>query len=109
MACLREEGVVRGAYRLEYPVAIDERAPGGEGLLVVGSIDLVGVDGERLYVIDFKTDRAPREGERVEETHAAYVAQVTVYARMLERTRVSAGKSVHKGLLFTETGGMWSV
>jgi ATP-dependent helicase/nuclease subunit A len=109
LLCLRGEGIVDGAYRLEYPVAIDERGPDGEGLLVVGSIDLVGVEGERLHVIDFKTDRAPREGERVEETHAPYVAQVTAYARMLEQTRVSAGKTVRKGLLFTETGRMWPV
>ena len=109
LACVRGEGIVQGAFRLEYPVAIDERAPDGSGLLVVGSIDLLGVEGERLDVIDFKTDRAPQDGERAQETHAAYVAQVAAYARMLERTGVSAGKKVRRGLLFTERGRVWWV
>jgi ATP-dependent exoDNAse (exonuclease V) beta subunit len=104
LAVLRTEGIVGGAYRLEYPVAIDEQAADGEGLLVVGAIDLLGVVEDRLDIIDFKTDRAPGEGERVEDTHPAYVAQVSAYARMLERTGVSAGKTVRRGLLFTETG-----
>jgi ATP-dependent helicase/nuclease subunit A len=109
VTCLREQGIVRSEYRLEYPVAIDEGAPDGSGLLVVGSIDFLGVDGERLDVIDFKTDRAPQEGERAEETHGEYVAQVAAYARMLERTGVSAGKKVRRGLLFTERGRVWWV
>jgi ATP-dependent exoDNAse (exonuclease V) beta subunit len=107
VACLRAEGLVRGAYRLEYPVALDERAPDGEGWLVVGSIDLLGVDGDRLDVIDFKTDRAPPQGALVAQTHAAYVAQVSAYVRMLDRTSVSAGKTVRAGLLFTEKGKVW--
>jgi len=106
LAALRSDGVVNGSYRLEYPVAIDERAADGDGLLVVGSIDLISVDGDRLDIIDFKTDRAPGEGERAEGTHPAYVAQVSAYARMLDRTGVSSGKRVRRGLLFTETGAI---
>jgi ATP-dependent exoDNAse (exonuclease V) beta subunit len=64
---------------------------------------------DRLDVIDFKIDRAPRDDERVEETHAAYVAQVAAYARILARTGVSAGKKVKKGLLSTEKGKIWWV
>jgi ATP-dependent helicase/nuclease subunit A len=103
------EGLLGAMRRLEYPVALDEIGEDGRGWMVTGSIDLVVIDGERLDVIDFKTDRAPAEGSRVEDTHADYVAQVNGYARMLRGTGVSATKQVRCGLLFTETGRVWWV
>jgi ATP-dependent helicase/nuclease subunit A len=106
---LAGEGLLGATRRLEYPVALDELGEDGRGWMVTGSIDLLLVDGERLHVIDFKTDRAPAEGSRVEETHGAYVAQVNGYARMLMGTGVSATKKVRCGLLFTETGRVWWV
>jgi ATP-dependent exoDNAse (exonuclease V) beta subunit len=71
--------------------------------MISGSIDLVVTEGDHLDVIDFKTDRAPVDGSRVEETHAEYVAQVRTYARMLQRAGVRTAKR-RCGLLFTDPG-----
>jgi ATP-dependent helicase/nuclease subunit A len=104
IAVLGRENLLGGACRLEYPVAIDEEGADGAGYLLVGSIDWVRVDGDQLDVLDFKTDRAPSNAERVEDTHPAYVAQVRTYADILARCGLSDRRSVRCGLLFTETG-----
>jgi len=91
--------------RLEYPVAI---AAGGGAKLVQGYLDLVGLRGgpgeRRLAVIDFKTDAPPPAGADVRVTHAAYVAQVGAYARLLADLGLAAPGSVQAGLLFTADG-----
>jgi ATP-dependent helicase/nuclease subunit A len=80
--------------RLEYPVAL-----AADGKLVQGYVDLVGVRGDRLAVVDFKTD-APPAGD-VHATHAAYVEQVDGYARMLVVLGLAPEGGVEAGLLFT--------
>jgi ATP-dependent helicase/nuclease subunit A len=62
-------------------------------------VDLVGVRGDRLAVVDFKTD-APPAGD-VHATHAAYVEQVDGYARMLVALGLAPEGGVEAGLLFT--------
>ncbi|HUL58292.1 MAG TPA: UvrD-helicase domain-containing protein [Anaeromyxobacteraceae bacterium] len=80
--------------QLEYPVAL---AAGGR--LVQGYVDLLGLRGGRLAVVDFKTDAPPSDA--VETTHAAYVEQVRAYARMLVALGIAPAGGVDAGLLFT--------
>jgi ATP-dependent helicase/nuclease subunit A len=97
LAALGREGLRRAPgpdLRLEYPVAI---ARGGA--LLSGYVDLVGVAGGGLAVVDFKTDAPP--GPDVAATHPAYVAQVRSYARILEDLGAAAPGTVRAGLLFT--------
>jgi ATP-dependent helicase/nuclease subunit A len=84
--------------RLEYPVA---HAAGGR--LLTGYVDLLGALGDRLVVLDFKTDAAPADAE-VEATHPAYVEQVRSYGRILEALALAPAGSVRCGLLFTAEG-----
>jgi ATP-dependent helicase/nuclease subunit A len=100
LAGLEREGLRRPPgpdLRLEYPVALGE----GERL-VQGYVDLLGTAGGRLAVVDFKTD-APPAGD-VRETHAAYVAQVRAYARIVAALGLAAPGEVRAGLLFTADG-----
>ncbi|MFO0585468.1 MAG: UvrD-helicase domain-containing protein [Anaeromyxobacter sp.] len=106
LAALEAAGLRRapGAdLRLEYPIAL---ATPDEAKLVQGYVDLVGVRAAtgRLAVVDFKTDQPPGPGERVEDTHAAYVAQVLAYARALEALGLAPAGSIEAGLLFTADG-----
>ncbi|MFT3912659.1 MAG: UvrD-helicase domain-containing protein [Anaeromyxobacteraceae bacterium] len=106
LAALEAAGLRRAPgvdLRLEYPVAL--ATPDG-AKLVQGYVDLVGLRAAtgRLAVVDFKTDQPPGPGERVEDTHAAYVAQVQAYARTLEALGLAPAGSVEAGLLFTADG-----
>jgi ATP-dependent helicase/nuclease subunit A len=83
--------------QLEYPVAIPK-----PGQLMVGYVDLLGMRGDHLAVVDFKTD-APPAGE-VTATHAAYVEQVRSYARIVESRGRAPPGTVEAGLLFTAEG-----
>jgi len=80
--------------RLEYPVALSR-----DGKMFVGYVDLVGVTGDRLAIVDFKTDPPPR-GD-VADTYPEYVEQVRSYAAILEALGVSDKGSTRVGLLFT--------
>jgi ATP-dependent helicase/nuclease subunit A len=84
--------------QLEYPVAGSMEG----GLLVNGYIDLVAVADCVLFVIDFKTDPAPRGP--VEQAYPDYVGQVRTYGRLLDNGGVSAGRNLRCGLLFTADG-----
>src|SRR6266702_4117140 len=84
--------------QLEYPVAL-----AADGKLVAGYVDLFGMRGGRLAVIDFKTD-SPPGGRDVAASHGAYVEQVRSYARILESLGLAAPGSVEAGLLFTAEG-----
>jgi len=102
IAALREEGLARrpgNDLRLEYPVADAQ-----EGKLVVGHVDLAAATGDRLDVVDFKTD-APPAGP-VELAYPEYAAQVRAYGRMLEAAGLAAGRRVRCGLLFTADGAI---
>ncbi|HVQ74332.1 MAG TPA: UvrD-helicase domain-containing protein [Candidatus Binatia bacterium] len=86
--------------RVEYPVA--GAAPGG--LLLTGYIDLVAISGDRVTVIDFKTD-APPPGA-VENIYPQYAAQVRAYAMLLTPSLGLPDHKIRRGLLFTATGSL---
>jgi len=101
LAALEKVGLRRAPgpdLQLEYPVAL-----AADGKLVAGYVDLLGMRGGRLAVVDFKTD-APPPGSDTAQTHAAYVAQVRTYARILEELGLAAPGTVEAGLLFTTEG-----
>ena len=84
--------------RVEYPVA----GPAPGGLLLTGYVDLVAVSGDRMTVIDFKTD-APPPGA-AEDTYPHYAAQVRAYAALLTASLGLPDRQVRCGLLFTAAG-----
>jgi ATP-dependent helicase/nuclease subunit A len=92
-------GLVGESMRLEYPVS----GIGEGGLVLLGYVDLVRVDGKVLTVIDFKTDQPPQQDVAAELP--GYVAQVQMYARLLTLGGVGDG-AVKCGLLFTADGGL---
>jgi ATP-dependent helicase/nuclease subunit A len=98
---LRAEGLVGplGTHlRVEYPVA----AAWDGGLLLGGYIDVVGVSGDRVIVIDIKTD-APPAGA-VERAYPEYAAQVLAYGALVERAGAAGTQTSRCGLLFSGDG-----
>jgi ATP-dependent helicase/nuclease subunit A len=98
---LAAEGLARPPgpdLRLEYPVA----GPGPAGTLIAGYADLVAVTGDRLDVLDFKTDPPPPGP--VEAAYPEYVRQVRLYAELLEAAGLLSGRRLRCGLLFTGDG-----
>jgi ATP-dependent helicase/nuclease subunit A len=96
---LQAEGLARRPgpdLQLEYPVA----APGPDGTLLMGYVDLVAGSADRLDVLDFKTD-APSDGP-VEVTYAEYVSQVRLYGHLFQDVR--GARPLRLGLLFTGDG-----
>jgi ATP-dependent helicase/nuclease subunit A len=91
-------GPTGSSLRVEYPVA--GAAPGG--LLLTGYIDLVAISGDRVTVIDFKTDAPPTAP--VENTFPQYAAQVRAYAELLSGSLGLPGRTMRRGLLFTAAG-----
>ncbi|HXH21429.1 MAG TPA: PD-(D/E)XK nuclease family protein [Dehalococcoidia bacterium] len=92
------EGLARPAgpdLRLEYPVA----GPGPAGTLIAGYADLVAVTGDRVDVLDFKTDPPPPGP--VEAAYPEYVRQVRLYAELLAAAGLPSGRRLRCGLLFT--------
>jgi ATP-dependent helicase/nuclease subunit A len=98
---LRREGLLNGgtsgSLRLEYPVA----APADDGRLIVGYIDVLASAGDRLDLLDFKTDDAPASRD---EIAVEYIAQVRAYARMLDVPAIRGGRILRYGLLYTADG-----
>jgi ATP-dependent exoDNAse (exonuclease V) beta subunit len=84
--------------RLEYPVA----GPGPEGTLIAGYADLVAVTGDRVDVLDFKTDPPPPGP--VESAYPEYVHQVRLYADLLGSAGLLSGRRLRCGLLFMGAG-----
>jgi ATP-dependent helicase/nuclease subunit A len=98
---LQREGLARRPgpdLQLEYPVA----APGSEGTLLMGYVDLVAVTAERLDVLDFKTDKPP--AGPVQTAYPEYVAQVSLYGRLLPG--ILGARRLRLGLLFTVDGAI---
>ncbi|MCX5746413.1 MAG: UvrD-helicase domain-containing protein [Proteobacteria bacterium] len=95
LVALREAHLLdRRVVRLEYPVAAHR-----DGLLVSGYIDLISAavdDPTDRVVIDFKTDRWPRNVDAVTEAFPAYVTQVRSYGEIVGASRTA--------LLFTSIG-----
>jgi ATP-dependent helicase/nuclease subunit A len=96
---LQAEGLARVPgpdLQLEYPVA----APGPDGTLLTGYVDLVAATADRLDVLDFKTDTPP--AGPVETAYPEYVNQVRFYGRLLHD--VLGARRLHLGLLVTADG-----
>jgi len=98
---LQAEGLARrpGAdLQMEYPVA----GPREGGVLLSGYIDLVSASGDRLDVLDFKTDPPPAGA--VETDYPAYAAQVRLYGELLSAAGIAGDRQLRCGLLFTADG-----
>jgi ATP-dependent helicase/nuclease subunit A len=99
---LQAEGLARtpGAdLQVEYPVA----APWPDGNLLMGYMDLVGTaGGDRLVVLDFKTDVPPMGP--VGAAYPEYVSQVRLYGHLLQG--IPSARRLRLGLLFTADGGI---
>ncbi len=68
------------------------------GKVVRGVVDRLAVDGERVLLLDFKTDRpAPQHAEKAPRS---YVLQLALYREVLRK--IFAGKIVDCALLWTE-------
>jgi len=103
---LKKEGLfpARGVeVRLEYPVA----GAGPAGTLLVGFVDLLAADAERLTVVDFKTD--PPVEDAPEAAYPAYVAQLRSYLDLLAPLADSLDKPLRAFLLFTASGRLVEV
>jgi ATP-dependent helicase/nuclease subunit A len=69
-----------------------------EGLAIAGRVDRMRVTGDRVLVVDFKTNRpAPA---RIEDADPAYVLQMAVYAAVLRA--VFPGRAVEAALVWTD-------
>jgi len=69
---------------------------GGGSISISGRIDRLRIDGGQAWLLDFKTDRAPPDGE----APAAYVAQLALYA--------AAVASALGGDAVVETALLWT-
>ena len=79
-------------------VAIAGRPKGAKpGFVVAGQIDRLAVDGARVLIVDYKTNRPPPQ--RLEETPEAYVAQLAAYRALLHE--IYPNKSIEAALLWT--------
>ncbi len=98
---LRAEGLVRlpgPDLQLEYPVA----GFWGNGQLMTGYIDLVAATGNRLDILDFKTDAPPRDP--TEQCHPDYAHQLRAYGALVGEAAATPGRILRCGLLFTSDG-----
>ncbi len=89
--------------RLEYPIA----GLGSDGALLIGGIDLLVIDHETLWVIDFKTDRAPANA--VTFDYPGYAAQVRLYGELLAQAGIGGSCRTRCALLFTSDGSLHEI
>ncbi|MGE0409214.1 MAG: double-strand break repair helicase AddA [Amphiplicatus sp.] len=68
-----------------------------QGRAVAGQIDRLVVEGARVLVVDYKTNRPPPR--RIEETPPAYLAQLAAYRALLQE--IYHGKEITCALLWT--------
>jgi ATP-dependent exoDNAse (exonuclease V) beta subunit len=104
LAAIDRLGFGAGAsVRLEYPVA----GPANEHDLLIGAIDLLVLDRDTLWVIDFKTDRPPfRDASR---EFPGYATQVRLYADLLARAGIRGPRTTKCALLFTADGSVHEI
>ena len=82
-------------------------APRGKEQLVVGIIDLAVETKDGLWLVDFKTDPAPKRP--VNDQYPAYVEQVKLYAGLIEDLVAAKKIPVRAVLLFTAMGALHQV
>ena len=76
-----------------------------EGLTVSGRVDRLVVEGERVLVVDFKTNRpAPA---RIEDADPAYIRQMALYAAVL--AEVFPGRRIEAALVWTDGPALMAV
>ncbi len=104
LEALRKAGILEGDYELypEYPVAMVD----GESRLVSGTIDLVAMSGDKVWILDFKTDEPPGEGESVPET---YRRQLGIYKELLSAGAELSTREISARLLFTKSGAFHEI
>jgi ATP-dependent helicase/nuclease subunit A len=79
-------------------VAIGGRPAGArEGLVLSGQIDRLAFCGDRILIVDYKTNRPPPS--RVEDAPLAYIAQMAAYRALLQE--IYPGRKVEAALLWT--------
>ncbi len=69
-----------------------------EGLAISGRVDRLLVTPERVWVVDFKTNRP--SPDRIEGADPAYIAQMAIYAAVLRA--VFPGRRVEAALVWTD-------
>src|SRR5262249_30689029 len=80
--------------RAEVAIAGSFRDKSGKRILVSGQIDRLVTLGDRVLVVDYKTNR-----EIPDPLPPAYIAQMAAYRRLL--AEIFPGKPVEAALLFT--------
>ncbi len=101
LAALSGEGIAAaGGWQLQVEFPLCAARPGG--LLVSGLIDLLGVRGDAVVVIDFKTDQ-PSPGP-LRAVYPTYAAQLEGYVELARASGWLAGRAVRAALLMTASG-----
>lgn len=107
LAEMREEAMTV----LEDPRFADVFAPGGmaevaiggrpagarEGLVLSGQIDRLAFCGDRILIVDYKTNRPPPS--KIEDAPLSYIAQMAAYRALLQE--IYPGRKVEAALLWT--------
>ena len=86
--------------RAEVPIVAEIPRPNGRGpaLKLAGQIDRLAVTPERVYIVDYKTNRPPPH--EVTEVADVYLFQLAAYALALEQ--IYPGRLVQAALLWTD-------
>jgi ATP-dependent helicase/nuclease subunit A len=86
--------------RAEVAIAAELPAPGGQGpaLRLTGKIDRLVVMGEKVLILDYKTNRPPPTDEQ--SVPEAYLFQLAAYR--LGIARIFPGKAVEAAILWTD-------
>ena len=80
--------------------------PGGSaGIAVSGRIDRLAVDGDRVLIVDYKTNRPPPI--RLADVPPAYVIQLALYRRLLARLYPS--RAVDAAILWTDLPALMEI
>lgn len=69
------------------------------GKIISGQIDRLAVEGDKVLIVDFKTNRPA--ARRAEDVPAAYKKQLRAYKQLVEK--VYPEKTVHTFILWTDT------
>lgn len=102
LAILRDTGfacLFGPSSRAEVAIAAEIPRPSGSGpaLKLNGSIDRLAIDGDHVYIIDYKTNRPPPDD--VDQVADAYLFQLAAYRLAL--AQLFPNKSLKAGILWT--------
>ena len=75
------------------------------GKIISGQIDRLAVEGDKVLIVDFKTNRPA--ARRAEDVPAAYKKQLRAYKQLVEK--VYPEKTVHTFILWTDTAVLMPV